>query len=130
MNSAIAFFIPFLLRCVCADILTATGPGRRTPGRLSHPQGAFEGEVLDRADLPLPAPDADAAESTRILAALERCDSNRSRAALLRHWSRMTLYRTMKHLDIGPRRRCRWCPIDILMQPWHALMHAYHCSTG
>jgi DNA-binding NtrC family response regulator len=62
-----------------------------------------EGEALLPADLPLP-PTAEACsvEPTRILDALERCEWNRSKAAALLHWSRMTLYRKMKHWHIGP----------------------------
>jgi two-component system response regulator HydG len=62
-----------------------------------------EGEVLQPADLPLPrVAGEDSAESSRILDALERCEWNRSKAAELLHWSRMTLYRKMKHWHIGP----------------------------
>ena len=62
-----------------------------------------EGEALQPADLPLPAAaDECSAEPTRILDALERCEWNRSKAAVLLHWSRMTLYRKMKHWHIGP----------------------------
>jgi DNA-binding NtrC family response regulator len=62
-----------------------------------------EGEALQPTDLPLPAADgACSAEPTRILDALERCEWNRSKAAVLLHWSRMTLYRKMKHWHIGP----------------------------
>ncbi|WP_418320165.1 sigma-54 interaction domain-containing protein [Piscinibacter sakaiensis] len=61
----------------------------------------FEGEALHADELPLPAPSGDADESTRIVEALERCEWNRSKAAALLHWSRMTLYRKMKHLHIG-----------------------------
>ncbi len=61
-----------------------------------------EGEVLQPADLPLPTPSEDSAESNRILDALERCEWNRSKAAELLHWSRMTLYRKMKQWHIGP----------------------------
>ena len=61
----------------------------------------FEGEALAPADLPLPAADAAQGESTRILEALERCEWNRSKTAQLLHWSRMTLYRKMKHWHIG-----------------------------
>ena len=53
--------------------------------------------------MPLPPEDEGAgAEPSRILAALERCEWNRSRAAELLQWSRMTLYRKMKHWHIGP----------------------------
>jgi DNA-binding NtrC family response regulator len=62
-----------------------------------------EGEALLPADLALPpATDACSVEPTRILDALERCEWNRSKAAALLHWSRMTLYRKMKHWHIGP----------------------------
>lgn len=62
-----------------------------------------EGEALQLADLPLsPAAEGGSAEPARILDALERCEWNRSRAAKLLHWSRMTLYRKMKHWHIGP----------------------------
>ena len=61
----------------------------------------FEGQALEPGDLPLPAPAGDAAESTRILEALERCEWNRSKAAELLHWSRMTPYRKMKRWHIG-----------------------------
>jgi DNA-binding NtrC family response regulator len=62
-----------------------------------------EGEALLPADLPLPpAAEACSAEPTRILDALERCEWNRSKAAALLHWSRMTLYRKMKHWRIAP----------------------------
>ena len=63
----------------------------------------FDGAALDCADLPLPADDGAAAEPARILDALERCEWNRSQAARLLHWSRMTLYRKMKHWQIGGR---------------------------
>jgi two-component system response regulator HydG len=61
-----------------------------------------EGEVLQPSDLPLPTSSEDSAESNRILDALERCEWNRSKAAELLHWSRMTLYRKMKQWHIGP----------------------------
>jgi DNA-binding NtrC family response regulator len=62
-----------------------------------------EGEALQPTDVPLPAADgACSAEPTRILDALERCEWNRSKAAVLLHWSRMTLYRKMKHWHIAP----------------------------
>jgi DNA-binding NtrC family response regulator len=62
-----------------------------------------DSEILQAADLPLPAgAPADSAEPQRILQALERCEWNRSRAAAVLHWSRMTLYRKMKHWHIGP----------------------------
>ncbi len=61
----------------------------------------FEGEALQAGDLPLPAPSAAAGESRRILDALEHCEWNRSKTAALLHWSRMTLYRKMKHWHIG-----------------------------
>jgi len=62
-----------------------------------------EGEALQPADLPLPPVASEcSAEPTRILDALERCEWNRSKAAALLHWSRMTLYRKMKHWHIGP----------------------------
>jgi DNA-binding NtrC family response regulator len=62
-----------------------------------------EGEALQPADLPLPPGNGEcSAEPTRILEALERCEWNRSKAAVLLHWSRMTLYRKMKHWHIGP----------------------------
>ena len=62
-----------------------------------------ESEVLQPADLPLPpAANEGSAEPSRILDALERCEWNRSKAAELLHWSRMTLYRKMKHWHIGP----------------------------
>ena len=51
--------------------------------------------------LPLPSLAGDDGEPKRILDALERCEWNRSRAAVLLHWSRMTLYRKMKHWHIG-----------------------------
>ena len=63
----------------------------------------YEGQALGPADMPLPPEDEGAgAEPSRILAALERCEWNRSRAAELLQWSRMTLYRKMKHWHIGP----------------------------
>jgi DNA-binding NtrC family response regulator len=62
-----------------------------------------EGEALQPADLPLPPGNGEcSAEPTRILDALERCEWNRSKAAVLLHCSRMTLYRKMKHWHIGP----------------------------
>ena len=62
-----------------------------------------EGDALQPADLPLPPTAGEcSAESARILDALERCEWNRSKAAVLLHWSRMTLYRKMKHWHIGP----------------------------
>jgi len=62
-----------------------------------------ESNDLQPADLPLPPAEAgDAAEPTRILQALERCEWNRSKAATLLHCSRMTLYRKMKHWHLGP----------------------------
>ena len=62
-----------------------------------------EGEALQLADLPLPTAASECgSEPTRILEALERCERNRSKAAALLHWSRMTLYRKMKHGHVGP----------------------------
>ena len=61
----------------------------------------FEGEALGVDALPLPSLAVDDGEPKRILDALERCEWNRSRAAVLLHWSRMTLYRKMKHWHIG-----------------------------
>lgn len=61
----------------------------------------FEGEALGIDALPLPSLAVDDGEPKRILDALERCEWNRSRAAVLLHWSRMTLYRKMKHWHIG-----------------------------
>ena len=62
----------------------------------------FEGEALGIDELPLPRSVADdGAEPKRILDALERCEWNRSKTAALLHWSRMTLYRKMKHWHIG-----------------------------
>ena len=64
--------------------------------------GLFEGEALGIDELPLPRSVADdGAEPKRILDALERCEWNRSKTAALLHWSRMTLYRKMKHWHIG-----------------------------
>ncbi|MES2938118.1 MAG: sigma-54 dependent transcriptional regulator [Pseudomonadota bacterium] len=66
------------------------------------------GMPLDTAALPLPpehpasAGRSDAVESARILEALNRCEWNRSKAAELLEWSRMTLYRKMKQLHIAP----------------------------
>jgi two-component system response regulator HydG len=67
------------------------------------------GAPLDTAALPLPPEDSpvaagrsDATESARILEALNHCEWNRSKAAELLHWSRMTLYRKMKQFQIAP----------------------------
>ncbi len=70
----------------------------------------FDGTPLDADALPLAdGGDADAAdgEPQRVLQALEHCNWNRSKAAELLHWSRMTLYRKMKQFHIAalpPRR--------------------------
>ncbi|MBA2675747.1 sigma-54 dependent transcriptional regulator [Ramlibacter sp.] len=66
------------------------------------------GLPMDTAALPLPpegvscAGRSDAIESARILEALNRCEWNRSKAAELLDWSRMTLYRKMKQFHIAP----------------------------
>jgi two-component system response regulator HydG len=71
----------------------------------------FDGLPLDVHELPLMGYDAFAAgnglsvgdeEIDRIVHALEQCRWNRSKAAELLHWSRMTLYRKMKRLSILP----------------------------
>jgi transcriptional regulator of acetoin/glycerol metabolism len=41
-------------------------------------------------------------EPSRIIEALEHCHWNRSQAASRLQWSRMTLWRKMKRLHIGP----------------------------
>ena len=66
----------------------------------------YDGMPLDAEALPLPpqAATGDDVESTRILEALNHCEWNRSKAADLLHWSRMTLYRKMKHLHIAAPR--------------------------
>ena len=61
----------------------------------------FDGEPLGVEALPLPSAAPGDAEPRRILEALERCEWNRSKTAALLHWSRMTLYRKMKHWRIG-----------------------------
>jgi two-component system response regulator HydG len=74
---------------------------------------AYEGVPLEMHELPLvnngvPMPGwCDAGqvgeeEIDRIVRALEHCQWNRSKAAELLHWSRMTLYRKMKRLSILP----------------------------
>ncbi|MDR7271927.1 two-component system response regulator HydG [Pelomonas saccharophila] len=63
----------------------------------------FDGRPLEPAELPLSRmtqPGGD--ESSRVIAALERCDWNRTRAAEMLQWSRMTLYRKMKQFHIAP----------------------------
>jgi DNA-binding NtrC family response regulator len=62
---------------------------------------AYDGEPLPPEALPIAAAPGQA-ESSLILEALERCEWNRSKAAELLHWSRMTLYRKMKRLHILP----------------------------
>jgi DNA-binding NtrC family response regulator len=63
---------------------------------------AYSGVPLDAADLALADPDTGAGDFSRIIEALEHCEWNRSKAAVLLHWSRMTLYRKMKQLHIEP----------------------------
>ena len=63
----------------------------------------FDGRPLEPGELPLfsmtqPVND----ESSRVIAALERCEWNRTRAAEMLQWSRMTLYRKMKQFHIAP----------------------------
>ncbi|MGM9480234.1 sigma-54 interaction domain-containing protein [Roseateles sp. NT4] len=63
----------------------------------------FDGRPLEPAELPLvnmkpPADD----EPRRVIAALEHCEWNRTRAAEMLQWSRMTLYRKMKQFHIAP----------------------------
>jgi two-component system response regulator HydG len=60
----------------------------------------YDGTPLVADQLPLPAEAGDGGESARIVAALERCEWNRSKAAASLHWSRMTLYRKMKQWHI------------------------------
>ena len=63
----------------------------------------FDGRPLEPGELPLfsmTQPGND--ESSRVIAALERCEWNRTRAAEMLHWSRMTLYRKMKQFHIAP----------------------------
>jgi two-component system response regulator HydG len=62
----------------------------------------YEGRPLQPAELPLAATAPADGESNRVLDALEHCDWNRTRAAEMLHWSRMTLYRKMKQLRIAP----------------------------
>ena len=64
----------------------------------------FDGRPLEPGELPLSgmaeAPLDD--ESSRVIAALEHCEWNRTRAAEMLQWSRMTLYRKMKQFHIAP----------------------------
>jgi DNA-binding NtrC family response regulator len=78
------------------------------PGNVRELRNVVEAAYLAYEGVPLP-PEAlpiavapGQAESTLILEALERCEWNRSKAAELLHWSRMTLYRKMKRLHILP----------------------------
>lgn len=62
----------------------------------------YDGRPLEPDELPFACVAAADGESNRVLDALERCDWNRTRAAKMLHWSRMTLYRKMKQLRIAP----------------------------
>ncbi|AQH03496.1 sigma-54 interaction domain-containing protein [Caballeronia cordobensis] len=67
----------------------------------------YEATPLDAAALPLPperAPTPDESQSALILEALNQCEWNRSKAAAMLHWSRMTLYRKMRQLHIEDER--------------------------
>jgi two-component system response regulator HydG len=61
----------------------------------------FDGAELEAEALSL-APSCQApSESARVRDALEHCEWNRTKAAEMLHWSRMTLYRKMKQLHIA-----------------------------
>lgn len=61
----------------------------------------FDGRPLGPDELPLAfTEDLCDGESDRLLQALEHCNWNRTRAAEMLHWSRMTLYRKMKQFHI------------------------------
>lgn len=63
----------------------------------------FDGRPLEPDELPLSgATSLINDESSRVIEALERCEWNRTRAAEMLHWSRMTLYRKMKQFHIAP----------------------------
>lgn len=64
----------------------------------------FDGRPLDAGELPLSCIAAHDGndESSRVIEALERCEWNRTRAAEMLQWSRMTLYRKMKQFHIAP----------------------------
>ena len=62
----------------------------------------YDGRPLEPEELSLASATAADGESNRLLEALEHCDWNRTRAAAMLHWSRMTLYRKMKQLRIVP----------------------------
>ena len=64
----------------------------------------FDGRPLESGELPLFSMTQQPLnnESSRVIEALERCEWNRTRAAEMLQWSRMTLYRKMKQFHIAP----------------------------
>ena len=77
------------------------GNVRELKSAVEHAVIRCRGSVIQSEDLPPEiAPEGD--EKTRILAALERVEGNRSRAARVLGISRATFYRRLKELDIDP----------------------------
>jgi two-component system response regulator HydG len=68
----------------------------------------FDGTELDAPALGLELSELAPSESTRVREALEHCEWNRTRAAEMLHWSRMTLYRKMKQLHIASAPAGKW----------------------
>ena len=63
----------------------------------------FDGDPLGPDALPLDDAQGEGdGEPGRVLQALEQCNWNRTEAARMLHWSRMTLYRKMKQFHIAP----------------------------